>query len=359
MSSQDLLARIRFLDPDLRFRDGDDSADATASLEQVRARNRFQKISRVTVPRVAVIAGTVALVVLLLPALAVGTRSLHLLGPQPSTEATPVNGLLVAKGADGLIVLDPKSGGTLALKGTADLGQPVWSPDARFLAVEKAEKGGGTSVYTIWPNGTHPQLIMEDASAPAWSDDGTRVFVQRDTCTTPGGCESSDEETNVVYSVATDGTDAHQVGDDDYDVSQPGWPPGQNILAFLGQEGSAPTGLPTSVDSSKATWSPDGTQLAIADAPRGIWVVNDDGEPLLVVKGAFSSLSWGTERASRSPSASTRPGSWIRSALIAPALPIEAAAVTVAASVQTETRSPRFALASSATFPAGPRSISA
>ena len=307
MSRQDLLARIRFLDPDLRFRDGDDPADAIATFEQVRARNRFQKIPRLSVPRVAVIAGAVALVVLLLPALAVGTRSLHLLGQQPSTEATPVNGLLVAKGADGLVVLDPKSGGMLALKGTTDLRQPVWSPDARFLAVEKAEKGGGTSVYTIWPNGTHPQLIMRDAFAPAWSDDGTRVFVQRDTCTAPGGCESSDEESNVVYSVATDGTDAHQVGDDDYDVSQPGWPPGQNVLAFLAQEGSSPTGLPTSVDSSEATWSPDGTELAIADAPRGIWVVNDDGELQLVVKGAFSSLSWGTERATGSPSASTRP----------------------------------------------------
>ena len=121
MSRQDLLARIRFLDPDLRFRDGGDPADAIATFEQVRARNRFQKIPRLSVPRVAVIAGAVALVVLLLPALAVGTRSLHLLGQQPSTEATPVNGLLVAKGADGLVVLDPKSGGMLALKGTTDL----------------------------------------------------------------------------------------------------------------------------------------------------------------------------------------------------------------------------------------------
>jgi len=149
---------------------------------------------------------------------------------------------------------------------------------------------------------------MRDASAPAWSDDGTRIFVQRDTCTVPGGCESSDEESSVVYSVATDGTDAHQVGDDDYNVSQPGWPPGQNVLAFLSQEGSRDAGgLPTSVDSSEAAWSPDGTELAIADAPRGIWVVDDEGELHLVVKGPYSSLSWGTERATGSPSASTGP----------------------------------------------------
>ena len=306
---EDLLARIRILDPDLRFDDGEAAADATAAFEQVRSRSRLQKLHRLTVPRVALIAGTAALVVLLLPALAVGTRSLHLLGPQPAAEATPVNGLLVAKGADGLVVLDPASGGLLALKDTADLDHPVWSPDARFLAVEKKEKSGATSVYTMWPNGTHPQLIMRDASKPAWSDDGTRIFVQRDTCTAqaPGGCESSDEESNVVYSVATDGTDAHQVGDDDYNVSQPGWPPGQNVLAFLSQEGSRDTGgLPTSVDSTEAAWSPDGTQLAIADAPRGIWVVDDEGALRLVVKGPYSSLSWGTERAPGS-SASTGP----------------------------------------------------
>jgi hypothetical protein len=304
MSHQDLLDRIRILDPDLRFDDGDPSADARAAFEQVRVRDRLQKLPRLTVPRVAVIASVVVLVVLLLPALAVGTRSLHLLGQQqPSDEAIPVNGLLAAKGADGLVVLDPKSGGLLALKGTAELDRPVWSPDARFLAVEKKEKSG-TSVYTVWPNGTHPQLIMENASSPAWSDDGTRIFVQRDTCTAPGGCESSDEESAVVYSVATDGTDAHQVGDDDYDVSQPGWPPGQNVLAFLAQEGSRDTaGLPTSVDSTEAAWSPDGTELAIADAPRGIWVVNDDGALRLVAKGPFSSLSWGTERAPTSPAA--------------------------------------------------------
>jgi len=314
MSGEDLLARVRSLDPIKRFQDGDDSIEAT--LERVLEKRRLSETARRRVwsmSRVGVIAAAATGVVLLLPALAVGTGSFHLLN-QPTVASSPVNGLLAAKGADGLVVIDPKSGGMLALKGTADMAQPVWSPDARYLAVEKKEKGGATAVYTIWPNGTHPQLILENASSPAWSDDGTRVFVQRDTCTAPGGCESSDEESNVVYSVATDGTDAHQVGDDDYNVSQPGWPPGQNILAFLSQEGSSDTAdLPTSVDSSMATWSPDSAQLAIADAPRGIWIVNDDGALRLVVKGAFSSVSWGTERPRESPSAST-PAAATRSA---------------------------------------------
>lgn len=306
MSGPDLLARVRSLDPETRFQDGDEPIEAT--LARVLEKRRLSETARRRVwsmSRVGVIAAAAIGVVLLLPALAVGTGSFHLLS-QPNVDATPVNGLLVGKGADGLVVVDPKSGGLLALKGTSEMAHPVWSPDARYLAVEKAEKGGGTSVYTIWPNGTHPQLIMSGASAPAWSDDGTHIFVQRDSCTSPAGCESSEEDTTTVYSVNADGSNAHQVSDDDYDLSQPGWPPGQNVLAFLAQEGSRDTaGLPTSVDSSEATWSPDGTELAIADAPRGIWVVNDDGALRLVVKGAFSSLSWGTERAPGSPSAST------------------------------------------------------
>ena len=106
----------------------------------------------------------------------------------------------MAKGVGALYVVDPKSGGMLKLKDTAHMDHPAWSPDGRLLAVELTENGA-TSVYTMWPNGTHAQLIMKDASSPAWSDDGSRIFVQRDTCTAPGGCDSSDEDTTTVYSV--------------------------------------------------------------------------------------------------------------------------------------------------------------
>jgi dipeptidyl aminopeptidase/acylaminoacyl peptidase len=296
MSQEDVLDRLRALDPDVRFDDHDESYEAQAVMHQVLSRPhmRRRRFRLPSVPRIAAIAAAAVAVVLVLPALAVGTSPFGLLAQQDDP-ATPVNGLLVAKGDGALYAVDPKSGGVLRLKDTAGMDHPAWSPDGRLLAADRTEKGS-TNVYAMWPNGTHAQLIMKDASSPAWSDDGTRIFVQRDTCTAPGGCDSSDEDTIVVYSVAPDGTDARQVADGDYDVSQPGWPPGGNVLAFLGNDGSnAPRTGPAEVNSLDATWSPDGTVLAVADPPTGLWLIDGDGNPRLLAKGAFSALSWGVQ----------------------------------------------------------------
>jgi hypothetical protein len=295
MSQEDVLDRLRSLDPNVRFHDDDELYEAQAVMHRVLARPqaRRRRLRLPSFPRVAAIAAAAVALVLVLPALAVGTSPFRLLGQQ-ADPAPPVNGLLVAKGVGALYVVDPKSGGMLKLNDTADMDHPAWSPDGRLLAADRTEKGS-TSVYTMWPNGTHAKLIMKDASSPAWSDDGTRIFVQRDACTAPGGCDSSDEDTITVYSVAVDGTDARQVSDGDYDVSQPGWPPGQNVLAFLGGEGAQGTqDGPTEVNSLDAAWSPDATELAVGDTPTGLWLIDADGRPRLLANGAFSSLSWGT-----------------------------------------------------------------
>jgi hypothetical protein len=293
-SKLDALAHLRWLDPALTFRDDDDPAAAGAMFRRIIAKggSSEERLARgSSVHRLAAVAAALVLIGLALPALAIGTSVFHLLADEP---APPVNGLIAARGVGAIYLIDPKSRGVLKVQGTATMDEPAWSPDGKLLAVEQSERGA-SSVYTIWPNGTHPQLIMENASSPVWSADGTRIFVQRDTCNAPGGCDESDDETTVVFSVARDGTDAHQISEADaFDVSEAGWPPETNVLSFLEDDGSSATSGPTTLDSSTATFSPDGTILAFVDADTGIWVVSDGGKAELLVKGTYSSLSWGT-----------------------------------------------------------------
>jgi dipeptidyl aminopeptidase/acylaminoacyl peptidase len=212
--------------------------------------------------------------------------------PKPVvTRALPSNGLIAASAKGAIVLIDPGNGRVTEVPGTAGMDKPAWSPDGRLLAVEKDE-GSSTSVNTIRPDGTHLRLVMKDASSPSWSEDGSRIFVERDTCTAPGGCDESEDETTVVFTVAPDGSDAHELGEDDvYDPSEAGWPAENHALSFLEDEGSS---APAEVDSSQASWSPDGFELAIADASTGLWIVSvDGGKPELVAAGAYGSPSWG------------------------------------------------------------------
>jgi Tol biopolymer transport system component len=213
--------------------------------------------------------------------------------PKPIvTPPLPSNGLIAASAKGAIVLIDPTERRLTKVPGTDRMGNPAWSPDGRLLAVEKAE-GDGTSVYTIWPDGTHAQFVMKDVSSPSWSEDGSRIFVERDTCTEPGRCDDSEDETTVVFTVAPDGSDAHELGEDDvYDPSELGWPPESHVLSFLEDEDSS---TPSEVDSSQASWSPDGFELAFADASTGLWIVSvDGGKPKLVAAGTYESPSWGS-----------------------------------------------------------------
>jgi dipeptidyl aminopeptidase/acylaminoacyl peptidase len=222
--------------------------------------------------------------------------------PKPFVlQELPSNGLIAASAKGAIVLIDPKNGQVKEVPGTANMDEPAWSPDGRLLAVEQTEKGA-TSVYTIRPDGTHAQLVLEDASSPSWSEDGSRIFVERDTCTSTDACEESEDETITVFTVRPDGSDAHELGEDDvYDPSELGWPPDSHALSFLEDEDSS---APSEVDSSQASWSPDGFELAFADPSTGLWIGSvDGGKPKLVAAGAYESPSWGnaaTARAARS-----------------------------------------------------------
>jgi Tol biopolymer transport system component len=178
---------------------------------------------------------------------------------------------------------------------------PAWSPDSRLLAVEKLEKGGGTSIYTIWPNGSHPRLVLPNASSPSWSAEGDRIFAVRNECT--AACEPEDDDANVLYAASLDGSNVQRVDFEEadvYDGRELAWPTDGSAIHFFDEESLSGAG---SFDSSAATWSPDGAQLLFvgstgptdeADTGKtGLWIVSaDGGRPDLLLSGASGRPSW-------------------------------------------------------------------
>jgi Tol biopolymer transport system component len=96
--------------------------------------------------------------------------------PKRASPSAAPNGSIAVRGEDGIYLVDPDSAKAAKVPGTAEMSAPAWSPDMRLLAVQKAEKGGGTSIYTISPDGSHPQLVLPNASLPSWSAEGDRIF---------------------------------------------------------------------------------------------------------------------------------------------------------------------------------------
>jgi len=210
------------------------------------------------------------------------------------------NGLIAVRGKGGLYLVDPGTAGSREIPGTVEMWAPAWSPTTKELAVEKAEKGSGSSVYTIRPDGSHPQLVLENASAPSWSAAGDRILAIRNECTGP--CDSEDDAANVLYTVNADGTGAQRVDFDDSDAYRSrelAWPADGRSIDFFEDESLSGPG---SFDSASATWSPDETQLAFTGAlgpsedeteNNGLWIVSaDGGTPTLLLRNAVGRPSW-------------------------------------------------------------------
>jgi Tol biopolymer transport system component len=202
------------------------------------------------------------------------------------------DGLIAVRGEKGIYLVEPSSGKARKVPGTIEMSAPAWSPDMRLLAVEKAEKGG-TSVYTVRPDGTHARLVMENASAPSWSADGARILAVHGECAAP--CDPEDDAAQVLYSVRLDGSDVQRVDFEDadaYDSRELVWPTDGLASHFFDEESLIGPG---NFDSLAAAWSPNAAVLAFTDVETrtGLWVVSaDGGKPELVLAGASGRPSW-------------------------------------------------------------------
>ena len=208
-----------------------------------------------------------------LPLLAVGS------GATAGTSDPPRNGLIAASGGDGIYLIDAQRTKPWKVPGTAEMGDPAWSPDGSLLAVE-AWAESDSNVYTIRPDGSDRRLVLRNAWSPSWSPDGKGLVVVREGCLAPYTCDADFESGGgILVTVRADGSDVQQVtfdnGKDSDGAGEPVWSPDGKWIAFFGGNGAvnlvspngSEDGFRTITDSGSGSawnlaWSPDASKLA-------------------------------------------------------------------------------------------------
>lgn len=131
-------------------------------------------------------------------------------------------------------------------------GMPAWSPDGKrilFWGKRSGAERALTSIWSVWPNGSHLYRLIAGGTDPAWSPDGRKIAFVR------GG---------DVYTARPDGRGVRRL-----------------------------THMRTEVD--RPSWSPDGTRIAFSAVHRAknqaydtqrVWIVNASGGGLHAITAA-------------------------------------------------------------------------
>ena len=178
------------------------------------------------------------------------------------------NGLIAAANQDGIHLFEEDGTLVRVLPGTKGVAEPTWSRDGDMLAASE-----GLDVVTLRPDGTRVARVIDNASAPSWSPDGSELVVMRDTCGDDEQCLLELDNPYDLFVVRADGSDPRRITTHPGYDGDPHWSPDGEWIAFTGDDGLylvRPDGrdrkriLPGDVPYAR-DWRPDGTKLLFED----------------------------------------------------------------------------------------------
>jgi Tol biopolymer transport system component len=205
-------------------------------------------------------------------------------------------------GRSGLFRVDTKGGRPRLV--LANLASPAWSPDGRRVAFVRQEPGAcatycpASNVYVANADGTEVKRVTENAAAPpdrppnwviqpAWSPDGARIAYvqgQRQFVWCGTGTTMCPAVPVALRIVGRDGAAGAQVLSA-AQITGPSWSAtGQHVLFRLDNRSVAVvrpdgSGLRRLAPGTAATWSPDGSTIALLTGQRLV-TVRADGSGL-------------------------------------------------------------------------------
>lgn len=185
------------------------------------------------------------------------------LTPVPPDAAWAPDGRIAYSDESGIVVASPTGE---APRTIAAGSQPSWSPDGKQIVFVASRRRGGPVLAVVSGDGSGLRLLPSAArgvTAPAWSPDGDEIaFV---------GFAGGDADGGSLHLLSLDGSRERVLGPPGA-YSAVEWSPDGTRLLLADDAGG--TWLIDSSDGSRrflsagrATWSPDGTQVAIFNGP--------------------------------------------------------------------------------------------
>lgn len=117
----------------------------------------------------------------------------------------------------------------LLLAGPGDLTDTSWSPDGRRLLVRSGIQGEGARIFLFDLATGSLQRLVDNASNPGWSPDGSRVVFASYRREAPGNAD--------IFVADADGSELRPIVDTGADDYFPSWSPDGSMIAFTSRAG--------------------------------------------------------------------------------------------------------------------------
>jgi TolB protein len=215
--------------------------------------------------------------------------------PRPAIEPSPTSGPLPVSARDGIAFVRGSAIYTVQPDGTdeelvlecqsascAGISDPAWSPDGRMIAFEREDADRTSDIWIVNADGTGPSMLLDCDGRSSGPLAARRPCLDEDPAWSPDGTQITFTRNGSLYIVNADGSGLRSLATGLSGVADPVWSPDGTRIAFsmvgerdrlyvMSPDGSNLVQLydaPSGSGPFAPAWSPDAARIAYFVTPR-------------------------------------------------------------------------------------------